>query len=167
LDTLERALAQLKPSALPEGFWVVRGQEHILAQANTYVAQTQRTLALSAALAHSAALEKALTQARARGCQISQVAIDVQVGGATTALLVVDDREAMVGTLTPAERAQAVASADSGFVAVLMRCCAPPMVFDTLRTSEASKPSQSLDWLDWEERKQRRLLGVQPGNRVG
>jgi hypothetical protein len=51
-----------------------------------------------------------------------------------------------------------------------MRCCAPPLVFNTLRAGEAgmaAKPAQSLDWLDWEERKQRRLLDVLPGNRVG
>jgi hypothetical protein len=92
------------------------------------------------------------------------------VGDATTALLLIDDREAMVGTLAPPERAQAVASANPGFVAVLMRCCTPPVVFDTLRTSEAgiaARSPESLDWLDWEERKQRRLLEVQPRNRVG
>jgi sugar-specific transcriptional regulator TrmB len=169
LDALEHALAELEPPALPEGFWVVRGQEPILAQAQTYIAQARRTLALSAALAHSAALEQALTQARERGCRISQP-LDEQAGDAATALLLVDEREAMVGTLAPAERAQAVASANPGFVGVLMRCCAPPLVFNTLRASEAgmaAKPAQSLDWLDWEERKQRRLLDVLPGNRVG
>ena len=164
LDALERALADLGPSALPEGFWVIRGQENILAQANTYIHQARRTLAASVALAHSAALEQALAQARARGCQVVQPAIDAQAGDAAIALLVVDDREAMVGTLAPAERAQVVASADPGFVAVLMRCCAPALVFNTLRTSETGltiRPTQSLDWLDWEERKQRRLLDVQ------
>jgi sugar-specific transcriptional regulator TrmB len=170
LDALERALAALGPSALPEGFWVVRGQEHILAYANTYIAQARRTLAASAALARSAALEQALAQARERGCRVVQLAIGAQAADAAIVLLVADEREAMVGTLAPAERAQAVASADPGFVAVLMRCCAPPLVFSALRAGEAgvaARPTQSLDWLDWEERKQRRLLDVQPGNRVG
>jgi hypothetical protein len=126
-------------------------------------------LALSAALAHSATLEQALTHARDRGCRITEL-LDGQLGDAETVLLLVDEREAMVGTLVPAERAQAVASANPGFIAVLMRCCAPPLVFSTLHTSEAgmaAKPAQSLDWLDWEERKQRRLLDVLPGNRIG
>src|SRR5512134_2302293 len=39
LDALAHALAELGPSALPEGFWVVRGQEHILAHARTYIAR--------------------------------------------------------------------------------------------------------------------------------
>src|SRR5262245_24180452 len=46
LDALERALAELQPQALPEGFWVVRGQEHILALAGTYISQAHRTLAV-------------------------------------------------------------------------------------------------------------------------
>ena len=169
LDALERALAELEPPALPEGFWVVRGPEPILAQAHTFIAQARRTLALSAALAQSAALEHALAEARERGCRITQP-LDGQAGDAATVLLVVDEHEAIVGTLAPGERAQAVASANPGFVGVLMRCCAPPLVFNTLRASEAgmaAKPAQSLDWLDWEERKQRRLLDVLPGNRVG
>jgi HTH-type transcriptional regulator, sugar sensing transcriptional regulator len=169
LDALERALAELEPPALPEGFWVVRGQEPILAQANTYIGQARRTLALSGTLAHSAALEQALAHARERGCRITQP-LDEQAGDAATVLLVADEREAMVGSLAPAERAQAVASANPGFIAVLMRCCASSLVFNTLRTSEvgmAVKPAQSLDWLDWEERKQRRLLDVLPGNLVG
>jgi HTH-type transcriptional regulator, sugar sensing transcriptional regulator len=170
LDALERELVELGPSALPEGFWVIRGQQHILAQANTYIAQARRTLAISGALAHSAVLEQVLAQARERGCRVVQPTIDAQAGDVAIALLVVDDREGMVGTLAPAERAQTVASADPGFVAILMRCCAPPLVFNALRTSEAgmtARPTQSLDWLDWEERKQRRLLDIQPGNRVG
>ena len=170
LDALEQALAELQPPPLPEGFWVVRGQEHILAQANTYIAKAQRTLALNAALARNAALEQALAQARERGCRITQPALDGELDDAAIVLLVADDREAMVGTLAPPERAQAVASANPGFVRVLVRCCAPPVVFNALRTSEAgvaARPSQSLDWLDWEERKQRRLLDVLPGNRIG
>src|SRR5262245_25664234 len=78
LDAPGPALAELGPSALPEGFWVVRGQEHILAHANTYIAQARRTLALSVAPAHSAALEEALVQARERGCRIAQPRIDAR-----------------------------------------------------------------------------------------
>src|SRR5215213_5150650 len=46
LDALARALVEAGPSAIPEGFWVVRGQEHILAYANTCIARAQRTLAM-------------------------------------------------------------------------------------------------------------------------
>jgi hypothetical protein len=168
LDALSRALAELGPSALPEGFWVVRGQEHILAHANTYIVQARRTLAVSVAPAHSAALSRALVQARERGCQIVQPPIDARPEDAIM-LLVVDDREGMVGTLTPADRAQAVASANPGFVAALVRASTPQLVFNALRSTKSAViagSTQPLDWLDWEERKQRRLLNAQPENHV-
>ena len=168
LDALGRALAELAPAALPEGFWVVRGQEHILAHANTYIAQARRTLALSVAPTQTAALEVALAQARERGCRIVQPPLDARAEDAIL-LLVVDDREGMVGTLTPADRAQAVASANLGFVAALVRAGTPQVVFNALRPTEAAAiagSTQPLDWLDWEERKQRRLLNAQPENRV-
>jgi hypothetical protein len=164
LDALADALAELGPSALPEGFWVVRGQESILAHARTSIGQAQRTLAINVASAYSAALAEALVQARERGCRIMQPAIDYRAEAAATMLLVVDDQVGMLGTLAPAERAQAVASANPGFVAVLARYYAPALVFNALRTSEAAataRASQPLDWLDWEERKQRRLLDIQ------
>jgi hypothetical protein len=90
-------------------------------------------------------------------------AVDARAEAAATVLLVADDREGMVGTLAPAERAQAVAGANPGFVAALVRCCEPSLVFNALRTAEAApttRATQPLDWLDWEERKQRRLLDM-------
>src|SRR5439155_24861746 len=117
---------------------------------------------------HSAALADALEQARGRGCRIQQPAIDTRAAGVAAVLLVIDDRDAMVGTLTPADRAQAVASANPGFVAILGRCFMPQRAGPT-RTAESTmtiRETQPLAWLDWEERKQRRLLSVQRENRV-
>jgi sugar-specific transcriptional regulator TrmB len=169
LDALARALAELERSAPLEGFWVLRGQEHILAHAKTFIAQAQRTLAVSVAPAYGEAVAEALAQARARGCRIVQPPIDTRAEAAALVLLVVDDREGMVGTLAPAERAQAVASANPGFVAVLVRCCAPQLVFNAVRAAESaatSKATPPLDWLEWEQRKQRNLLSVQHKYRV-
>ena len=84
-------------------------------------------------------------------------------------LLVVDDREGMVGTLTPADACQVVASANPAFVVALRRFFASHLVLAPARGLEAAvraREAQPLDWLDWEERKQRRLLDVQPENRV-
>src|SRR5690349_1904560 len=67
LDALARALADAGPSAIPEGFWVVRGQPHILEHANTCIARAQRSLALLIAPAQRAHLAEALAQARQRG----------------------------------------------------------------------------------------------------
>jgi predicted transcriptional regulator len=169
LDALAGALAELEQATVPDGFWVVRGRDHILAHARTLIAQAQRTLAVSIALAQIADVELALVQARARGCRVLQAPIDPRAEGVATVLLVADDHEGMVGTLAPADRCQAVSGANPGFIAVLGRFVAPQLVFASGRTAEAAPATQRtppLDWLDWEERKQRRLLDVQPGNRV-
>ena len=122
---LAHALADAGPSAIPEGFWVVRGQEHILAHANTCIARAQRTLGVRIAPAQSASVAEALAQARARGCRILPPAIDTRAEDASTLLLLIDDREGLVGTLTPADRAQAVVSANRAFVAALARSLEP------------------------------------------
>jgi hypothetical protein len=109
---------------------------------------------------------EALAQARGRGCRVAQVSVGTRADDAATVLLVVDDQEGMVGTLAPADRAQAVASANPGFVAALARGVTPPLALQLARGAEPAKATQPLDWLDWEQSKQRRLLGVQPENRI-
>src|SRR5262245_42198112 len=71
LDALARELTELGPSTLPEGFWVIRGREHILAHANASIAQARRTLAVSSPPTYSGALAEALAQARERGCRVT------------------------------------------------------------------------------------------------
>jgi sugar-specific transcriptional regulator TrmB len=169
LDALARALAESGPSAIPEGFWVVRGQEHILAYANTCIARAQRTLAVRIAPAQHDFVADALAQARARGCRMLPQPIDTRTEVAAALLLVIDDREALVGTLTPADRAQAVVSANHAFVAALGRSLEPRRLVTPAHTAEpaaASHEPQPLSWLDWEQHKQRRLLNVQPENRI-
>ena len=169
LDALAGALAELEQAALPEGFWVVRGRANILTHASTAIGQAQRTLALSIAPTYSADLEQALDQAQRRGCKITRSSIDPRTEGGATLLLLADDQSALAGTLAPAEHCQAVSGTNLGFVAALRRFFASPLVFNALRTSEAgvaAKVPQSLDWLDWEERKQRRLLTLTPDSHV-
>jgi HTH-type transcriptional regulator, sugar sensing transcriptional regulator len=161
LDALAQALADAGPSAIPEGFWVVRGQEHILAYANTCIARAQRTLAVQITPAQRVFVAEALAQAQARGCRILPPLIDTCAEDAATLLLLIDDREALVGTLTPADRAQAVAGANRAFVTALGRSLEPQRL-----ATPASKEPQPLSWLDWEQHKQRRLLNVQPDNRI-
>src|SRR5215212_5234442 len=93
LDALGRALADAGPSAIPEGFWVIRGQEHILAHANSCIARAKRTLAMQVAPAQRAALAEAIAQAQARGCRLLPPP-DTRAED-TTLLLAIDDREAL------------------------------------------------------------------------
>ncbi|MFL5804253.1 MAG: TrmB family transcriptional regulator [Roseiflexaceae bacterium] len=168
LEALAQALADLTRPHIPEGFWVVRGREPILAHARALIATAQRTIAASVAPMH-AEVQQALGAARARGCRIVPPPSDAHVEGVETVLLVVDDHEAMVGTLTPADTCQVVASANPAFVVALRRFFAPHLVFAPTRglgSAVRAREAQPLDWLDWEERKQRRLLNAQPENRV-
>jgi HTH-type transcriptional regulator, sugar sensing transcriptional regulator len=163
-DALARALAELGQSALPAGFWVVRGQDHILAQVKTLIAQAQRALVVLVAPAYSASIEEALAQARGRGCRVMQPQLERRDGDIATALLVVDDRDGLVGTLEPASQAQAVSSANPAFVAALVRSCTPALALHPRYTAESNastRAPQPLDWLEWEQRKQRSLLSVQ------
>jgi sugar-specific transcriptional regulator TrmB len=169
LDALARVLSDAGPSPIPEGFWVVRGQEHILAYANTCIARAQRTLAVQIAPAQRWFVAEALAQAQARGCRILPPLPDTRTEDAGTLLLVIDDREALVGTLTPADRAQAVVSTNPAFVAALGRSLEPRRLAPPAQIAEpapASREPQPLNWLDWEQHKQRRLLNVQPENRI-
>jgi hypothetical protein len=126
------------------------------------IARAQRALAVRVAPMHLPAVAGALAQARERGCRVVQPPLEPREDAATV-LLVIDDREALVGTLAPADRAQAVAGANPGFVAVLARYFAPQQVFTAIHTSEptvTTRETPPLAWLDWEQRKQRGLLNV-------
>ncbi|HEU5100267.1 MAG TPA: helix-turn-helix domain-containing protein [Roseiflexaceae bacterium] len=167
LDALAGALAELGPPAVPEGFWVVRGREHILAHANACIARAERTLALQVGSAQRGALAEAIAQARARGCRIAQPTADALAKAAI--LLLVDEREALVGSLAPADRAQVVVSTNPGFVAILSGSLAPqraPSPSQGLASSSAARETPGLAWLDWEQSKQRRLLDPPRENRT-
>jgi sugar-specific transcriptional regulator TrmB len=169
LDALAGELAEIEQATLPEGFWVVRGRANILAHASTAIGQAQRTLALSIAPAYSAELEQALAQAQRRGCRITRSPSDPRNEEGAMLLLIADDQSAMVGTLAPAEHCQAVSGSNPGFLAALRRFFATPLVLAPARAAEpaaASREVQTLDWLDWEERKQRRLLTLTPDSHV-
>ncbi len=157
LDALGTALAELARPAPADGFWVLRGRVPVLAHIRTAIAQSQRSVAISAAPAILAELEPVLVEARARGCRVTAQPL---AASATTIQLITDDRDGLAGTLAPAEHCQAVASSNPGFVAPLrqtLQSAAP-----ALRSSAPALPArdaQSLAWLDWEQRKQRGLLG--------
>jgi HTH-type transcriptional regulator, sugar sensing transcriptional regulator len=156
LDALAAALTETARPRASGDFWVLRGRAAILARAQTIVASTIRDVALSSALLATPDLEDALANARARGCRVVEAAI-----GPAAALLVADEREALSGTFDPADTCQAVVSTNSGFVAALTRAVTPRMVVLPAQRAEAATRGEvrPLDWLDWEERKQRGLLG--------
>src|SRR5262249_31502170 len=149
LDALSSALAELGPSALPEGFWVVRGQESIIAQVSSSIGQAQRAVAIQVAPEYSACCAEALAAARGRGCRVIQPRIEALVSEPAPVLLVIDEREALVGTLTPADRAQAVVGANLGFVAVLNHSFGPHPALTTPPPAESCRTATETPPLAW------------------
>ncbi|HEY1350652.1 MAG TPA: helix-turn-helix domain-containing protein [Ktedonobacteraceae bacterium] len=150
---MEEALAALAGSLThtqqPGGeFWVVRGQAQILASAQALCASASQTLWLALPTGVHDDFAVSLAQAGRRDVHLSLSTEPDQA--VPTISLLVDAREALLGTLTP--DGQAILSQNPALLALLtgffrqMRPQAPPPV-----------SSHESDWLDWEQRKQQRL----------
>ena len=170
LDSLASSLATLA-RYIPEGeFWVLRGRQHILARARAMAAEAQRTIGLYLSPGYDAELAAALALAREKGCQITRASTAAQShADADVILLLVDDREALAGTLAPADRCQSVVSANRALISALSHYFGqqlsveePTPVTSTVTTGQ----SDQLDWVAWEDRKQRRLWSPGTDNRV-
>jgi hypothetical protein len=74
--------------------------------------------------------------------------------------VVVDNSEALVGTISPPDRCQAIVSANPALVAAVRAYTRTERAAQV--TSRGYSPAwpdeQQRDWLTWEEEKQRRLL---------
>lgn len=164
LATLTTSLASLAPADRMGEFWVVRGQQNILAQTQSLIATAQDTLDLQLPTHFDVAEQ--LQQAQARNCRIFRALTQAQ--DSTMALLLRDGRFALVGTLTPPDSCQAVVTANAALLDVLhgyflSRRAPGKALFEG--PIKSSQPHDG-DWMDWEARKQRHLRNMRSGNRV-
>jgi sugar-specific transcriptional regulator TrmB len=173
LDTLASSLALAVRSHTGDEFWVLRGQQHILARVRAMLMEAQQTIHLYLPPAYAAELADVLALARAKSCQIVQAsATDQKQNDADVIMLLVDDREALAGTLTPVGHCQAVVSSNQAIVTALGMCFAQQSPVEILRPVSSAEPvqqgnqSNQLEWIAWEERKQRRLWRLSSDNRV-
>jgi sugar-specific transcriptional regulator TrmB len=160
LDTLSSELALLAQGREEQGFWVTRGQQPVLAQLQRFIDAAQRTVDLLLPCAYYDVLQEAVRRALARGCHI----FFSDASGATARdqqmlLLLCDQRQALVGTLTSLPACQVVSSTNSGLVATLMS------YFEQQRAI-ISPAQATTDWMDWEQRKQRQLQQLIREHRV-
>ncbi|GCE07210.1 TrmB family transcriptional regulator [Dictyobacter aurantiacus] len=155
LETLTMTLTALARSGSLGEFWVVRGQRHILARAVELVSQARTSLDLIIP-AHPE-LVRAIEQARARGCHVFHAPTDEQ--DENVVLLLRDGREALVGTLIPAESCQAVLSSNQALLETLHGYFHYRRSPDWLPSEAPATQQQDVAWLDWEARKQRQLRG--------
>lgn len=152
LDALSAAFASLPRDDGGDDFWVVRGREPILAHARAMIAAARQAVALAAPA--GAALADALAEARARGCQVRHAPGDAQ-----QLALLADDRRALLGTLAPEGTCQAVSGRNAALVGTVRVALRAPTGVPSAPVA-AADDGAAADWLGWESRKQRRLLGL-------
>ncbi len=169
LDTLASALATMaKPDKAGE-FWVLRGREPILNRVRTMISGAQSAVDLSLATGDEDEVREVLALSRARGCRIFQPSSTAENNPGLGVILLVDGREGLVGTLTPVNRCQAVVSANQALVSTLGEYFARQghrEVAAPVALSAADHQDSQLNWLAWEERKQRRLWSLNTGDQV-
>jgi hypothetical protein len=166
LDALSGALAGLSRSDISAEFWVLRGQQHILARTQALIASAQRSIYFMLPANYSTSLVDMLALARSRGCHVFQSTIPTGATDPELVLLLIDGHEALAGTLEPAERCQAVISANKALVAALDGYFARQMSpVHSISTGDAQQDEQ-LDWVTWENRKQRRLWSLSTGDAI-
>ena len=173
LDTLASSLALIGRSHTGDEFWVLRGPQHILARVRAMLMDAQQTIHLYLPPAYDAELADVLALARAKGCQILRASTtDQGKNDDDLIMLLVDDREALAGTLTPVGHCQTVVSLNRAIVTALRTFFArqtpaeiPPTVSSAVPALQDNQSNQ-LEWVAWEERKQRRLWRLSADNRV-
>lgn len=153
LNALTRTLTATQQAAISDEFWVVRGSRHILTRAQVLCSRATQTIYLALAEKQFANLSENLAEARGRGCTVSTNLTSTT--GTATIWLLIDEREALLGTLAPEDSCQAVFSSNPALIAALITSLAPA----PLSQSGAQPPANSTpsDWLEWENRKQQRL----------
>jgi len=173
LDNLASSLAKTVRSYAEDEFWVLRGQQHILARIRAMVMDAQQAIYLYLPPAYDVELADVLALASAKGCQILRAStMDQKQDDTDVIMLLADDREALAGTLTPAMHCQAVVSSNQAIITTLRMYFAqrspvdiPPHVSSAVLAPQ-DKQSNQLEWIAWEERKQRRLWRLSTENRV-
>lgn len=156
LNTLASELSDAPATINANEYWVVRGRRHILARAQALCAAATRSIQAALPSAELAALTESLAQARKRGCSVSLIA--EHVSETATLSLLIDGREALLGTLAPEESCQAVLSANPALLMALTGLFSQRQSLESTLPEEAVPTQQAeFDWLEWEKRKQQRL----------
>ena len=173
LDDLANSLATIESSHTEGEFWVLRGNQHILARIEVMVTDAQQTIYLRIPPTYDATLADVLSDARRKDCQVFQESpVEQSKHDPDEILLLVDGLEALAGTLAPSGRGQAVVSSNQAIVTAIRSFFAQQLPAESAFSSSSSETTSQndqhdrLDWVAWEDRKQRRLWRVGTDNRV-
>lgn len=169
LTALTEALISLPHVDITGEFWVILGRQHILERAQAMLAEAQSTFELLLPEQQDPDIVRLLTVAQTQKQRVGQIRRPTLSADRTLPLwLLIDGREALVGTLTPPEQCQAVVSTNAALITLLNHAFRDSPDGTRPVPSSPGKAVQqatgSLDWIAWEERKQRHLWNVNAGN---
>lgn len=155
VEGLASAFAGLPAAQPSDEFWVLRGRPAIVARATALIDAGRATVQLAIPEEHPPALDMAFARAQARGVRCLRTDLPRPTDGVA---LLVDSREALLGTLTPTNACQAVVSRNGALLATLTAALARPALAKVNATVTPAITAQApLDWMEWEERKQRQV----------
>ena len=156
LDNLTHLLDHLPHLDATHEFWVVRQRDTILTYAQDLIESAQHRIMLTLPMDDQEDISKALLKAQRRGCSVIRVQLPITRPLYNLLVLLVDDRQTLVGSLDPANTCQAIVSAHEVLLLVVRSYFGHT---ETERNTLFSsvQPSSTVDWLAWEERKQRRV----------
>ena len=178
LSALATALADAQPTDASDEFWVVRGRANILDRARALIDDATDTVVVGDWSADGPGLDgrlglaEALDRAAARGCQVSRHTREAAADTPDLIALLTDERLALVGTLSPAARSQAVVSANPALVLATRGALSTSLLVERPRVAAGTDPQtppasgEQLDWLAWEDRKHQHLWRSLRGGRV-
>lgn len=155
LSDLTTALTELATRPLPAGYWVLRGRAAILARIRSLIAEATTSVELDLPTRVLTELDDTLGEARQR-LRLSYARTPGTIPNA--AIVRVDERVTLVGSLAPDASCQVIVSTDPALVAVIHAHFTPQrlVVVPTTATAGNTSPTNT-DWLSWEARKQRQL----------
>jgi predicted transcriptional regulator len=154
LHTLAETLAEARQPVSSDEFWVVRGYRHILLRARALCTAATQALILVLPEKLRAELTTELAEAQQRGVSLTLA----PASSAATFWLLRDEREALLGTLTPEDQCQAILSANPALLAVLTTSLSSaPATASAPGEEQRDSTEKQPDWLEWEQRKQQRL----------
>jgi hypothetical protein len=172
LSALSAALADATPANASDEFWVARGRQNILVRAGSLIDDARDRVAIGVWSDDDAGLDDALDRAAGRGCRVERLEPEAGAGTPKLLALLVDDRQALVGTLSPNAGSQAVVSGNPALVLAtrsVLRESVPDgrsLAATTTDTRTPSSKDESLDWLAWEDRKHQQMWRSLRGGRV-
>ena len=173
LDDLANSLATIVHSPTSDEFWVLRGYQHILSRAQAMVIVAQQTIYLYLSAAYDTELADVLARAKGKDCQVFRaLPTEQSQHDPDVMLLLVDELEAVAGTLTSAGNSLAVVSSNQAIVTALSGFFAQQSLVENAistspwETTPQIEQNDRLDWVAWDDRKQRRLWRLGTDNRV-